>query len=175
MVMALIEVLAGQPAGVKPDYMEAVRRAVCRCLCTPYDDPAIRPIEHDPSDIAVPPLLTARYTKVTVTIFEGRTLDTKRRLYHSLVAELAGLGVPADDMQVVVHEPPVKTWSLGGTPANDVDPGFEIKISMISDGRPPAACPVACARGGSRVVQLGSVTTNAPGHMTGLLVLRPAD
>lgn len=128
MVMALVEVLAGQPAAVKRDYPEVVRRAVCSCLRMPDDDPAIRLIEHDPSDTAVPPRFAARYTKVTVTIFEGRTLDTGRRLYQSLVAELAGLGVPADEVQVVVHEPPVKTWSLGGTPASDADPGFDIKI-----------------------------------------------
>jgi len=128
MAMALVEVLAGQPAAAKRDYLQGVRRALCASLRIPDDDPTIRLIEHDRSDIVVPARFSDRYVIVTVTMFQGRTLDTKRRLYQSLVAELGKLGVPADDVQVVLHEPPVENWSLGGIPASDVDPGFKINI-----------------------------------------------
>jgi phenylpyruvate tautomerase PptA (4-oxalocrotonate tautomerase family) len=128
MAMALVEVLAGQPVAVKHDYLEGVRRALCSSLCIPDDDPTIRLIEHDRSDIAVPDRFSPRYTIVTITMFKGRTLETKRRLYQSLVTELGKLGVPADDVQVILHEPPAANWSLGGIPASDVDPGFKINI-----------------------------------------------
>jgi phenylpyruvate tautomerase PptA (4-oxalocrotonate tautomerase family) len=128
MAMALVEVLAGHPAAAKHDYLQGVRRALCSSLRIPDDDPTIRLIEHDPSDIAVPARFSPKYTIVTITMFKGRTLDTKRRLYQSLVAELAKLGVPADDVQVILNEPPIANWSLGGIPASDVDPGFKINI-----------------------------------------------
>jgi phenylpyruvate tautomerase PptA (4-oxalocrotonate tautomerase family) len=61
-------------------------------------------------------------------MFHRRTLDTKRRLYQQLVAELAQLGVPAEDVQVVLHEPAVENWSRAGIPASETDPGFTINI-----------------------------------------------
>jgi phenylpyruvate tautomerase PptA (4-oxalocrotonate tautomerase family) len=76
----------------------------------------------------IPPRHSDRYTIVTITMFHGRTLDTKRRLYQNLVTELAQLGVPGDDVQVVGHEPPVENWSRAGIPASETDPGFTINI-----------------------------------------------
>jgi phenylpyruvate tautomerase PptA (4-oxalocrotonate tautomerase family) len=128
MAMALIEVLAGHSDAHKRDLLEGVRRALCDSLQVPDDDPTIRLIEHAPESIIIPPRHSNRYTITTITMFHGRTLDTKRRLYQQLVAELAQLGVPAEDVQVVLHEPAVENWSRAGIPASETDPGFTINI-----------------------------------------------
>jgi phenylpyruvate tautomerase PptA (4-oxalocrotonate tautomerase family) len=128
MAMALIEVLAGHSDAHKRDLLEGVRRALCDSLQVPDDDPTIRLNEHAPESIIIPPRHSNRYTITTITMFHGRTLDTKRRLYQQLVAELAQLGVPAEDVQVVLHEPAVENWSRAGIPASETDPGFTINI-----------------------------------------------
>jgi phenylpyruvate tautomerase PptA (4-oxalocrotonate tautomerase family) len=128
MAMALIEVLAGHSDAHKRDLLEGVRRALCDSLQVPDDDPTIRLNEHAPESIIIPPRHSNRYTITTITMFHGRTLDTKRRFYQQLVAELAQLGVPAEDVQVVLHEPAVENWSRAGIPASETDPGFTINI-----------------------------------------------
>lgn len=62
-------------------------------------------------------------------MFKGRTEATKRRLYEQIVLQLdAVAGIHADDVLIVVYEPPLSNWSLGGPPGTDIDPGFAIEI-----------------------------------------------
>ena len=50
-------------------------------------------------------------------------------LYEAIVESLSACGIPADDILIVVHEPPMHNWAVkGGVPANEVDLGFEIGI-----------------------------------------------
>lgn len=77
----------------------------------------------------IPPRHSNRYTIVSITMFEGRTETTKRSLYAQVVQQLdAAAGIPASDVQIVVYEPPLANWSIGGPPATDTDPGFDIQI-----------------------------------------------
>ena len=76
-----------------------------------------------------PDLHTDRYTLVEVTMFAGRSLDTKRRLYGAVVQRLSALGVPPNDVLIVLHEPQMENWAVnGGIPASEVDVGFEVEI-----------------------------------------------
>lgn len=122
MTLAVVEVLAGRGAQEKRDLLEGVRQALVTALQVPADDPIVRVIEHGPDSMLIPPRHSDRYTMVAITMYYGRSLATKKRLYQKLAAELARLGVPADDLQVVVYEPPMENWSIGGVPATD-DPG----------------------------------------------------
>jgi phenylpyruvate tautomerase PptA (4-oxalocrotonate tautomerase family) len=46
-----------------------------------------------------------------------------------VVANLAGRGVPASDVLIVLHEVPLESWGVrGGTPASDVDLGLEVGV-----------------------------------------------
>lgn len=126
--MAMVEILSGHPAEYKRGLLEGVRRALCESLRVPDNDPSIRLIEHRPENVIIPSQYSGLYTIVTITMFFGRTLDTKRRLYQNLFSELTRLGVPGDDVQIVVHEPAVENWSRDGIPATDTDPGFKINI-----------------------------------------------
>lgn len=127
MAMAMIELPHGHAAG-KPSLLEGVQRARFDSLRLADDDPTIRGIEHGPENVIIPPRHSDLCTMVTITMFHGRALETKRRLYQNLVTELAQHGVPGDGVQVVVREPTVQNWSRAGTPASDTDPGFAINI-----------------------------------------------
>ena len=66
---------------------------------------------------------------IEASIFEGRSPATKRRLYDTLVRNLGRLGVPANDIRIVLYEIPLLNWAMnGGKPACDIDLGFEIAI-----------------------------------------------
>jgi phenylpyruvate tautomerase PptA (4-oxalocrotonate tautomerase family) len=56
-------------------------------------------------------------------------MDTKRRLYGAIVQKLATLGVPENDVLIVLHEPAMENWAgNGGIPASEVDVGFKVDI-----------------------------------------------
>lgn len=110
--------------------LDAVRRALVDALKVPEDDPLLRLVEYRPDHFIVPTRHhTDRCTLVEITMFKGRSAEAKRRLYQAIVANLGRVGVGARDVVIVLHEPPMENWGIeGGTPANEVDVGFQVEI-----------------------------------------------
>jgi len=111
--------------------VDAVRAALSEALQAPDDDPAVRLIEYprDQFSLPYPDRHSDHYTLVEVTMFAGRSMDTKRRLYRAIVRRLAIFDVPTKDVVIVLHEPAMENWGLnGGTPASEVDVGFKVDI-----------------------------------------------
>jgi phenylpyruvate tautomerase PptA (4-oxalocrotonate tautomerase family) len=116
MALARIEVLEGRTSDEKKSLVEAVRAALSEALQAPQDDPAVRLAEYPREQLLLPypDLHTDRYTLVEVTMFAGRSLDAKRRLSGAIVQRLATLGVPSNDVLIVLHEPPMENWAVKG-------------------------------------------------------------
>ena len=68
------------------------------------------------------------YTRVTIDCFAGRTIDAKRQLYREIVERLEGLGIPRQDVSILLRESPTENWGSGGQAASDYDLGFTIPV-----------------------------------------------
>ena len=109
--------------------IEAVHSALQEALKIPPHDRLLRLVEHAPSHFAVPPGRGERYTLIEVTMFSGRSLDARRKLYRAIVQNLATLGIPATDIKITLIETPPENWGLrGGIPASEIDLGFKIDV-----------------------------------------------
>lgn len=113
--------------------MEAVQKALLETLRLPANDRNVRLVVHAPHRMLVSPSLAhpAQRTVVTVTLFPGRSLDAKRRLYQAIVLELEACAarIPRDHVLICLHELPFEHWGLrGGQAACDVDLGFSTQI-----------------------------------------------
>lgn len=71
-----------------------------------------------------------QYLQVQITVFEGRTLATKRRLYQEISQRLAALlDIPKDAVLVLLDEHPAQNWGMrGGVAACDIDFGYRIEV-----------------------------------------------
>ena len=67
-------------------------------------------MEHDDGAMIAPPGKGPSYVMVEITLFPGRSLEIKRRLYAALVEELGAFGVPASDIQTVLIEVEPVNW-----------------------------------------------------------------
>jgi phenylpyruvate tautomerase PptA (4-oxalocrotonate tautomerase family) len=131
LALARIEILEGRTFDEKRKLVDAVTAALSGALQAPAADPSVRLIEYPSSQFSVPypDRHSDRYTLVEVTMFAGRSIDTKRRLYRAIVAGLAALDTPENDILIVLHEPPMHNWGVnGGVPATEVDVGFKVDI-----------------------------------------------
>lgn len=129
MPFAKIEVRKSRPAEEVSALIEAVYQAQRSALKVPEDDRQIRYIEHKPEHFAVPPGKTDNYTLIEITLFPGRTLDAKRKLYQSIVRRFGELGIASSDIFIILNEPPLDNWGIrGGVPASEVDLGFNLKV-----------------------------------------------
>jgi phenylpyruvate tautomerase PptA (4-oxalocrotonate tautomerase family) len=131
MALARIELLEGHTPEEKRALVEAVRAALSEALEAPDEDPVVRLAEYPREQFSLPypDRHSDRYTLVEVTMFAGRSMDAKCRLYDAIVQRLIALNVPANDVLIVLHEPPMENWGVeGGTPASEVDVGFKVDI-----------------------------------------------
>jgi phenylpyruvate tautomerase PptA (4-oxalocrotonate tautomerase family) len=131
MALARIDILEGRRAEETRAIVDAVRAALSEALHAPDDDPAVRLAEYprEKFSLPYPDRHSDRYMLVEVTMFAGRSMDTKRRLYGAIVDRLGRLDVPANDVVIVLHEPAMENWAVnGGVPASEVDVGFRVDI-----------------------------------------------
>lgn len=111
--------------------IDAVHHALVSAFKIPEYDRDIRLLVHEPHRFQCPPnkLYPEKFTLIRIDCFAGRTLDTKRNLYRSIVENLSVLGIPKDHIKILLREIPAENWGIrGGQAASDVDLGFDIQV-----------------------------------------------
>ncbi|MFC0708447.1 tautomerase family protein [Azorhizophilus paspali] len=70
------------------------------------------------------------YLQVEITIFKGRTFETKHKLYQALSGELAKLlNISPEAILIILNEHKAENWGMrGGIPASEIDFGYSITI-----------------------------------------------
>jgi phenylpyruvate tautomerase PptA (4-oxalocrotonate tautomerase family) len=129
--LARIEILEGRNPDEQRKLLGAVAAALSEALKAPAADPSVRLAEYPRARFSIPypDRHSDLFTLVEVTMFAGRSIDTKRRLYQAIVDGFTALGVPRNDILIVLHEPPMHNWGVnGGVPASEVDVGFKLDI-----------------------------------------------
>lgn len=128
MPVARIEVRRARPAEEVQAMIEAVYQAQLEALQVPPGDRLIRYVTHAPEHFAVPPGKSDNFTLVEYLVFPGRSAEAKRRLHAGIVRRLGTLGIAPADVLVVLHEPPLENWGIGGKPASEIDLGFNLMV-----------------------------------------------
>jgi hypothetical protein len=125
----LAEVRKGWVIGRGSQFLDAIHAGIVEALHTPEDDKVLRLVEHPPEHFAIPGSASERYTHIEITMFAGRTLAAKRKLYKAIVRNLEPFGVPANDVKVILIEVSAESVGMrGGVAACDLDVGYEIKV-----------------------------------------------
>jgi phenylpyruvate tautomerase PptA (4-oxalocrotonate tautomerase family) len=115
--------------GCEAKVIEAVQAALFSSLKIPDYDRDVTLDVYESATRIVPTSRSERYTRVEITMFSGRSLDAKRTLYKAVVANLSELGVPANEIKIILIEVSPENWGLrGGLPASEIDLGFKVDV-----------------------------------------------
>lgn len=88
-----------------------------------------RLVEHPVDAFLRPQDVGERFTWIEISLFRGRSLHAKRRLYRTLVKALAAHDVAPRDVMIVLFKVTSEDVGLrGGQAACDVDLGFAIQV-----------------------------------------------
>jgi phenylpyruvate tautomerase PptA (4-oxalocrotonate tautomerase family) len=129
MPLIRVEIREGWSRAEKARLLDAIHAAAVEALKIPEEDRTQILTEHPADAFELPPGKGDRFTLIQVTMFAGRSLDAKRRLYRAVVRNLGRLGVPPSDVLIVLHEVALEHWGIrGGSPASEVDLGFEVGV-----------------------------------------------
>ncbi len=129
MPVVRIEILKGRAAPEKKRLFQAVDDGLVEAFGIPDDDRTQRLIEHERDNFEIGSGRSEKYTLVEITAFPGRSPSAKRALYRAIIRNLGEAGVPADDILIVLHEPPMGNWGIrGGKSADEVELGFSVEV-----------------------------------------------
>jgi phenylpyruvate tautomerase PptA (4-oxalocrotonate tautomerase family) len=125
----LVEVRGKWLGARKRDFLDAIHSALVEAIKIPPHDRVIRLVEYEADDFITPPRLGSKFTRIAITMFAGRTLDAKRRLYKAITRNLESFGVPPRSVKIILLEVSGENWGIrGGHAACDIDLGFEIGV-----------------------------------------------
>ena len=86
--------------------MEAVHSALGEAFRILPGDKNVRLIVHEPHRFDCPPGRNRpeQYTHISIDAFSGRSLEAKRKLYQTIVANLEALDIPSDHVKILLRE-----------------------------------------------------------------------
>jgi phenylpyruvate tautomerase PptA (4-oxalocrotonate tautomerase family) len=127
MPVVKIELQTGRDKQTLIKLKDLVMDSVVESLQIPADDRNIRLIEYQPEFFQMKPPYEIL---IEITLFTGRTKDTKRKLYQSIADRLESIAlIDKRKVFIILNEQIAENWAIrGGIPADEIDLGFKVKI-----------------------------------------------
>ena len=101
--------------GVRDRLSDIIHDAAMAVLGLPEDKRFHRFIALEPADFRHPADRGPGYTIIEISMFEGRSAETKKALLQRLMAEIAaGLGLSPNDIEITIFETPRANWGIRG-------------------------------------------------------------
>jgi 4-oxalocrotonate tautomerase family enzyme len=88
-----------------------------------------RPLGHASAPSSYPPGRSERYTIIEISMFEGRSVETKKQLIRLLFERAsARLGIAPDDLEITITETPRANWGIRGLPADELGLSYQVEV-----------------------------------------------
>lgn len=114
---------------IKAKLSEVIHSCVVDALGLPPDKRFHRFFPMDDGDFIFPATRTERYTIIEISMFEGRSVETKKRLIRLLFERMEReLGIAPGDVEVAITETPRCNWGIRGAPGDEL--GLEYKVEV---------------------------------------------
>jgi phenylpyruvate tautomerase PptA (4-oxalocrotonate tautomerase family) len=108
---------------------DAIHACAVEALGLPADKRFHRFLPVDAEDFVFPADRSECYTVVEVSMFEGRSVEAKKRLIRLLYARLgAELDLAPADLEITITETPRHNWGIRGVPGDELELGYRVSV-----------------------------------------------
>jgi 4-oxalocrotonate tautomerase family enzyme len=108
---------------------DAIHSSVIEALQFPPEKRFHRFIALDNEEFIYPPDRSHDYTIIEISMFEGRTTETKKELIRLLFANIADrAGISPTNIEITIFETPKENWGIRGLPADELTLGYKIEL-----------------------------------------------
>jgi phenylpyruvate tautomerase PptA (4-oxalocrotonate tautomerase family) len=114
---------------VKRQLSDAIHSCVVDALQFPMDKRAHRFFHMEASDFYFPVSASERYTIIEISMFEGRSTDTKKQLIRLLFDRVCRLADrKPNEVEVTISETPKHNWGFRGSPGDEVNLSYKVDV-----------------------------------------------
>ncbi|MBC8161841.1 MAG: tautomerase family protein [Roseiflexaceae bacterium] len=105
-----------------------IHRCVVEVLGLPQEKCFHRFIALDADDFIFPADRSACYTIIEISMFEGRTVETKKLLIELLFDTLwRACAIAPQDVEITISETPRHNWGIRGQPADELALNYQVE------------------------------------------------
>jgi phenylpyruvate tautomerase PptA (4-oxalocrotonate tautomerase family) len=114
---------------VKAKLSEAIHSCVVEALEFPVTKRAHRFFPMNAEDFYFPASATARYTVIEISMFEGRSVEAKKRLIRLLFERVCAQSdrLP-HEVEVTITETPRHNWGFRGSPGDELALQYKVDV-----------------------------------------------
>jgi phenylpyruvate tautomerase PptA (4-oxalocrotonate tautomerase family) len=114
---------------IKSQLSDVIHSCVVDALSYPKDKRAHRFFPLDSEDFYFPAGRSPRYTIIEISMFEGRSVETKKHLIRLLFERTNQiLGLSPNDLEVTIIETPKHNWGFRGQPGDEINLNYKVEV-----------------------------------------------
>lgn len=106
---------------------DGIHQCTIGVLGLPADKRFHRFIPLEPEFFFHPTDRSEAYTIIEVSMFEGRSVETKKLLIQGLYDVLRPLSILAHDLEITIFETPRASWGIRGAPADELTLNYKVE------------------------------------------------
>ena len=116
-------------AAIKQQLSDVIHGCVVDALKYPPNKRAHRFFPLEDEDFSYPEGRTRRYTIIELSMFEGRSVATKKRLIGLLFERIEReLAITPEDVEITITETPKHNWGIRGMPADELTLDYKVEV-----------------------------------------------
>ena len=114
---------------IQADLSDAIHSCVVEALQFPANKRAHRFFHLEAQDFYFPASASERYTIIEISMFEGRSIETKKHLIRLLFERVCAQArrLP-HEVEVTITETPKHNWGFRGSPGDEVALGYKVDV-----------------------------------------------
>lgn len=129
--MAQIKIfgIAEKLVPIRAALSEVIHACAMEALELPADKRAHRFFPMDADDMLMPGGRTQAYTIIEISMIEGRSAATRKKLIRLLFDKIQEeIGISHMDLEICIYEPPAENWGFRGMHGDEIKLDYNIKL-----------------------------------------------
>ncbi len=115
-------------SGRRQAISDVLHGCVTAALGLPVDKRFHRFIALEAEDFIHPADRSERYTIIEISLFEGRSIETKKQLIRAIFERFEReLGIARQDVEITLHETPKHNWGIRGLPGDELALAYKVE------------------------------------------------
>lgn len=114
---------------IKQQLSDTIHSCVVEAFQYPQDKRFHRFIPLEKDDFYYAPGRSDSYTIIEISIFEGRSVQSKKNLIRLIFNEIEkSLGISPEDVEITIFETPRENWGIRGLPGDELSLNYKVNV-----------------------------------------------
>lgn len=114
---------------IKDKLSDTIHSCLVEAMSLPADKKFHRFFPLERSDFFFPADRSENYTIIEISMFEGRSVETKKQLIRLLLEKIGKeLNIATEDIEITIFETPKHNWGIRGKPGDELVLNYKVEV-----------------------------------------------